>query len=134
MEQFSIDIELDPVKDGINFANEDICEAHAVVLGTNGKLRQISMKEAEHILDGMSKCGKAMQLGNTDYAAIFNRDKVFEADGQEYLVGSVLVFICDGESLKPVPDDEIDDLIETAAGQTDTLRSGDMSFSALRVY
>ena len=53
MEQITIDIQLDPIKDGIKVPETDVSrpDAHAVILGTNGKIRQISMKEAEHILD-----------------------------------------------------------------------------------
>ena len=53
MEQITIDIQLDPMKDGIKVPETDVSrpDAHAVILGTNGKIRQISMKEAETILD-----------------------------------------------------------------------------------
>ena len=53
MEQITIDIQLDPIKDGIKVPETDVSrpDAHAVILGTNGKIRQISMKEAETILD-----------------------------------------------------------------------------------
>ena len=135
MEQITIDIQLDPVKDGIRFPETDIYrpDAHAVILGTNGKIRQISMKEAERILGELSEYGSGFSFGNDEYIAVFNADKMFDADGEYYLVGSVLVFKKDGNYLKPIPDNEIGDLLEAAMGRIDTLQSGETSFSAMRV-
>ena len=64
MEQITIDIQLDPIKDGIKVPETDVSrpDAHAVILGTNGKIRQISMKEAETILDQMATCGQGLTL------------------------------------------------------------------------
>ena len=64
MEQITIDIQLDPMKDGIKVPETDLSrpDAHAVILGTNGKIRQISMKEAETILDQMATCGLELIL------------------------------------------------------------------------
>lgn len=41
MEQITIDIQLDPMKDGIKVPETDVSrpDAHAVILGTNGKIR-----------------------------------------------------------------------------------------------
>ena len=76
MEQITIDIQLDPVKDGIKVPETDLSrpDAHAVILGTNGKIRQISMKEAETILDQMATCGAGTHLGQSDYIAVYNKD------------------------------------------------------------
>ena len=40
MEQITIDIQLDPIKDGIKVPETDLSrpDAHAVILGTNGKI------------------------------------------------------------------------------------------------
>ncbi|SFG20994.1 hypothetical protein SAMN04487761_1087 [Lachnospiraceae bacterium C7] len=135
MEQITIDIQLDPIKDGIKLPKADISrpEEHAVILGTNGKIRQISMKEARHILDQMADCGAGFIFGKSDYIAIYNQDKIFVADEEEYLVGSVLVFLRAGDVLKAIPDDEIENLLEIAMAQVDTLKAGDVCFSAMRV-
>lgn len=135
MEQITIDIQLDPMKDGIKVPETDVSrpDAHAVILGTNGKIRQISMKEAETILDQMATCGAGIHLGQSDYIAVYNKDKLFKAEGEEYLVGSVLIFQRSGNVLKAIPDDEIGDLLEAAMAQMDTLKAGDACFSAMRV-
>lgn len=116
MEQITIDIQLDPIKDGIKVPEQDVSrpDAHAVILGTNGKMRQISMKEAENILDQMTNSGAGTNLGKSDYIAFYNKDKLFKADGEDYLVGSVLIFQRSGNVLKAIPDDEIGDLLEVA--------------------
>ena len=95
MEQITIDIQLDPMKDGIKVPETDVSrpDAHAVILGTNGKIRQISMKEARHILDQMADCGAGFIFGKSDYIAIYNQDKIFVADEEEYLVGLSLIHI-----------------------------------------
>ena len=135
MEQITIDIQLDPLKDGIKVPQTEASrtDAHTVILGTNGKIRQISMKEAEHILDQMENCGAGVDLGESDYIAVYNKDRVFKAEGEDYLVGSVLVFKRIGNFLKAIPDDEIGDLMEIAMAQIDTLKAGETSFSAMRV-
>ena len=135
MEQITIDIQLDPIKDGIKVPEQDVSrpDAHAVILGTNGKMRQISMKEAENILDQMTNSGAGTNLGKSDYIAFYNKDKLFKADGEDYPVGSVLIFQRSGNVLKAIPDDEIGDLLEVAMAQMDTLKAGDACFSALRV-
>ncbi|SFR80672.1 hypothetical protein [[Clostridium] aminophilum] len=135
MEQITIDIQLDPLKDGIKVPQTEVSrtDAHAVILGTNGKIRQISMKEAEHILDQMENCGAGVDLGESDYIAVYNKDRVFKAEGEDYLVGSVLVFKRIGNFLKAIPDDEIGDLMEIAMAQIDMLKAGETSFSAMRV-
>ena len=135
MEQITIDIQLDPLKDGIKVPQTEASrtDAHAVILGTNGKIRQISMKEAEHILDQMENCGAGVDLGESDYIAVYNKDRVLKAEGEDYLVGSVLVFKRIGNFLKAIPDDEIGDLMEIAMAQIDTLKAGETSFSAMRV-
>ena len=135
MEKIAIDIQLDPLKDGIKVPQTEVSrpDAHAVILGTNGKIRQISMKEAEHILDQMAKCGAGANLGKSDYIAVYNKDRIFKVEGEDYLVGSVLVFQRAGNVLKAIPDDEIGDLMEVAMAQIDTLKAGETSFSAMRV-
>ena len=131
MEQITIDIQLDPMKDGIKVPETDLSrpDAHAVILGTNGKIRQISMKEAETILDQMATCGAGTHLGKSDYIAVYNKDKLFKAEGEEYLVGSVLIFQRAGNVLKAIPDDEIGDLLEVAMAQMDTLKAGEDHYS-----
>lgn len=135
MDQITIDIQLNPITDGIKVPEADVSrpDAHAVILGTNGKIRQISMKEAEHMLDQMADCGAGANLGKSDYIAVYNKDKLFKAEGEDYLVGSVLVFQRAGNVLKAIPDDEIGDLLEVAMAQMDTLKAGEACFSALRV-
>ena len=102
MEQITIDIQLDPMKDGIKVQ--------------------------------MATCGAGTHLGKSDYIAVYNKDKLFKAEGEEYLVGSVLIFQRAGNVLKAIPDDEIGDLLEVAMAQMDTLKAGDACFSAMRVY
>ena len=46
MEQITIDIQLDPIKNGIKVPKIGRPDTYAVIIGTNGKIRQISMKEA----------------------------------------------------------------------------------------
>lgn len=135
MEQITIDIQLDPMKDGIKVPETDVSrpDAHAVILGTNGKIRQISMKEAETILDQMATCGAGTHLGQSDYIAVYNKYKLFKAEGEEYLVGSALIFQRARNVLKAIPDDEIGDLLEVAMAQMDTLKAGDSCFSEMHV-
>ena len=135
MDQITIDIQLNPITDGIKVPETEVSrpDAHAVILGTNGKIRQISMKEAEHMLDQMANCGAGANLGKSDYIAVYNKDKLFKAEGEDYLVGSVLIFQRAGNVLKAIPDNEIGDLLDVVMAQMDTLKAGDACFSALRV-
>ncbi|SCY10941.1 hypothetical protein [Butyrivibrio sp. INlla14] len=137
MKELCISIELDPVKDGISFGSAEVTrpDAHAVIIGTNGQVKQISMSEAVGVINALDKCGSAFTLGSSDYSVIYNKTKVFMADLQDYLVGSVLIMHYDPDngSLSPVYDMEIGELMELFEAQLDTLRSGDVSFAALRI-
>ena len=123
MDQITIDIQLNPITDGIKVPETEVSrpDAHAV------------MKEAEHMLDQMANCGAGANLGKSDYIAVYNKDKLFKAEGEDYLVGSVLIFQRAGNVLKAIPDNEIGDLLDVVMAQMDTLKAGDACFSALRV-
>lgn len=83
MEQITIDIQLDPIKNGIKVPKIGRPDTYAVIIGTNGKIRQISMKEAQSILDQVTICGAGTHLGKHDYIAFYNKDKLFKAEGEE---------------------------------------------------
>ena len=91
MEQITIDIQLDPMKDGIKVPETDVSrpDAHAVILGTNGKIRQISMKEAETILDQMATCEADGTWNSEEYT--------YYADG----------YVTDSQGLPVSPEDVI---------------------------
>jgi PHD/YefM family antitoxin component YafN of YafNO toxin-antitoxin module len=126
---------LSPLKDGIVSQKEDIDQMsrHAVLIGTNGRYRLLSMKEAENILESMKDCSATMFLNDGNYALIYNTEKTFYVDGTRFLAGSFLVLKMEGQRMVPISDREIGRLFVILAGRMEELRAGGEVFDALEI-
>ncbi|MDY6333450.1 MAG: hypothetical protein SPL56_01465 [Lachnospiraceae bacterium] len=126
---------LNPLKDGIISQKEDIDQVsrHAVLVGTNGRYRLLSMKEVENILESMKGCSATMFLDDGNYALIYNTEKTFYVDGSRFLAGSFLVLKMEGQRMFPISDREIGRLFMILAGRMEELRSGEEVFDALEI-
>ena len=128
-----VNIRLDPARDGlVKPAPEMKCSSrYALVVGTDGQSRVVSMKEAKQIIRDIGFLGRGVQLGTGDYLMIFNEGKCFTVDDGTFLVGSVLVVKLVGVQFLPLKSWEIDEVLELMAGQMVELRAGDISISAI---
>ena len=57
MKDIHFETNLDPLKDGMVSTREDLdrLSRHAVIIGTNGRYRKVSMKEAGSIMESMQE-------------------------------------------------------------------------------
>ena len=137
MNEAKIEIKLNPMTDGIV---QTICtdkakrqDRHALVIATNGDMKQISLQEATKILDGLKDCSGSIIIGDSDYIVIFNDDKAFDTQEGRYFVGSMLVMRIDGDRLVPLTEEEIQTVKKLLDEHMADMVSGDLSFSALEL-
>jgi len=102
MDKIKINMNLDPVKDGIEgienfkeadeykFFTEKKNKPEAVVISTNGQYKTIDKKEMMEIIFSLEGHMDSVQIGA--YGFFFNAEKTFEIEDDTYFVGSILVF------------------------------------------
>lgn len=87
-----IKIDLDPVNDGIvskgkNAQDDGAC----LVIATNGDYKMIDANEAKNILDALGDDVKLYPFYKSTCVMAYNRRKVINIAGNEFLIGSVLI-------------------------------------------
>lgn len=136
MSDVRIRINLDPLHDGIEYAGTecsiDRTDKQAVVIGTNGKYRQISLKEARAIMAALDHCSASMILDD-DYIAVYNSNKTFSMEGADYYAGSMLVLRMAGSRMMPLSEEELKEVMELMKERTAEFRSGAEYFSAIEL-
>ena len=135
MRDIHFESNLDPLKDGMVSVREDLdrLSRHAVVIGTNGRYRKVSMKEAGSIIESMQGCSATMLVGEENFAVVYNVEKTFQMDGNIFLVGSFLVMKMEGQRMFPLSDRDLGKLFVILAGRMEEFRNGDEVFDALRI-
>lgn len=87
-----VNINLDPVNDGIEMENEkeNTLAESALLIATDGQKRTVGFPEAMSILKRMNNI-RAERLGNTDYVALYNGDRIVNFGKGKFFIGSVLI-------------------------------------------
>ena len=85
-------INLDPVNDGVELKSEkeNTLAESALIIATDGQKRTVGFTEAMSILEKIKNI-KAERLGNTDYIALYNGDKIVNFGNGRFFIGSVLI-------------------------------------------
>ena len=137
MNEVKIEINLNPLTDGIV---QTICidkaerqDQRALVIATNGDMKQISLQEAMKILDGLKDCSGSIIIGDSDYIVIFNDDKAFDTQEGRYFVGSMLIMRIDGDRLVPLAEEEIQTARGLLSERMREMTADDLRFSALEL-
>ncbi|MBP7348873.1 MAG: hypothetical protein KA965_09345 [Butyrivibrio sp.] len=137
MNDVKIEIKLNPLTDGIV---QTICidkaerqDQRALVIATNGDMKQISLQEAMKILDGLKDCSGSIIIGDSDYIVIFNDDKAFDTQEGRYFVGSMLIMRIDGDRLVPLAEEEIQTARGLLSERMREMTADDLRFSALEL-
>ena len=137
MNDVKIEIKLNPLTDGIV---QTICidkaerqDQRALVIATNGDMKQISLQEAMKILDGLKDCSGSIIIGDSDYIFIFNDDKAFDTQEGRYFVGSMLIMRIDGDRLVPLAEEEIQTARGLLSERMREMTADDLRFSALEL-
>lgn len=135
MDDVEIRINLNPAEDGIKFEHKSALERtdkQMAIIGTNGKHRGVSRKEAMKVITLMTRC-ESMLLGG-DYVAFYNKNSSFYLEGSTYYVGSMLVMkMQESNGMQPLSKEELQEVLELIRGRTADLRAGSVSFSAFEL-
>lgn len=78
METLDIKIALDPVNDGAVLKETKLKrkDEGALIIATNGESRIVDAYEAQEILDKLNDIGHGEYMGDSDYIAMMNGDKI----------------------------------------------------------
>ncbi len=93
MDLIEVNIDLDPVKDGMVGIEKpvNISDQLALIAGTNGNTRVVDKEEALSIIGRLGESCEFTTLGNTGLAVIYNRDRVMRVNDRKYLIGSAII-------------------------------------------
>ena len=136
MKEIDIRIQLNPLTDGVVMTKiEDMGreDKHALIIGTNGKYRLVSLQEAKEILYSLKDESASFILGSSDYLVIYNADKAVSINEADYLVGSMLVMRMQEEKLCMMSNEEIAQVQDLIDNRMETMVSDGQTFSALEL-
>ena len=81
--------------------------------GWNGESRIVDVHEAQEILNKLNEVGHGEYMGNSDFLAMMNANKIINLSGGKCFIGSVIIMKYDGRGLAMLVGDEF----ERAAAQ-----------------
>ena len=135
MQEIKVTIALDPVNDGAEITEIKIKrkDEGALIIGTNGETRIADACEAQRILDMLSEVGHGEYLGNTDYIAIFNGNRIINFGTGKCFVGSALIMKYSDGGLSLLVGDEFKEAAAEFESRLITLVGDGQEFSALEI-
>ena len=136
MKEIDIIIQLNPLTDGVVMTKKEDMgreDKHALIIGTNGKYRLVSLQEAKEILYSLKDESASFILGSSDYIVIYNAGKAVSINEADYLVGSMLVMRMQEDKLCMMSNEEIAQVQELIGNRMETMISDDQTFSALEL-
>ena len=136
METIEVNISLDPVNDGVVCRRTDVRrkEKGALIIATSGEYRIADEDEAQELLDKLSEKGVGEYIGNTDYLAVLNKDKIISVGYEKYFVGTAVIVKYDGKSSPSMlSDDEFDEAAKQFVSRLITLVGDGQEFSAYEI-
>lgn len=135
METMEIRISLDPVNDGavINKTKLKRKDEGALIIATNGESRIVDAYEAQEIMDKLNDIGHGEYMGDSDYIAMMNGDKIIDFGTGKCFVGSVLIMKFDGRALSMLVGDEFEQAAAEFRSRLITLVCEGQEFSALEL-
>ena len=110
MKNIEINIQLDPVEDGISWIPKKVKQEgkYALVIGTNGKYRLIDENEAVDILERFEGGCDSDYMGHTGFIVICNRKKIIRTGDSRFIAGSVLIVKAGKHGTDLLTEEEID--------------------------
>lgn len=98
METLDIKIALDPVNDGAVLKETKLKrkDEGALIIATNGESRIVDAYEAQEILNKLNDIGHGEYMGDSDYIAMMNGDKIINFGTGKCFIGSVIIMKFDG--------------------------------------
>lgn len=110
MDTLDIKIELDPLNDGAVLKELKIKrkDEGALIIATNGESRIVDVHEAQEILNKLNEVGHGEYMGNSDFLAMMNANKIINLSGGKCFIGSVIIMKYDGRGLAMLVGDEFE--------------------------
>ena len=135
METLDIKIALDPVNDGAVLKETKLKrkDEGALIIATNGESRIVDAYEAQEILNKLNDIGHGEYMGDSDYIAMMNGDKIINIGTGKCFVGSVIIMKFDGRSLSMLVCDEFEKAAAEFKSRLITLVCDGQEFSALEL-
>ena len=135
MKTLNVTIELDPVNDGAVFAENRFKkkEEGALIIGTNGESRTADANEANSILEKLSAVGHGEYLGNSNYIAMFNGDKIINFGTGKCFIGSAIILKYANEKLSLLSGDDFQEAAKEFESRLITIIGDGQEFSALEL-
>lgn len=132
MDTLDINIALDPINDGAVIKETRLKrkDEGALIIATNGESRIVDAYEAQEILDKLNEIGHGEYMGNSDYIAMMNGDKIINFGTGKCFVGSAIVMKFDGRTLSMLVGDEFEKAAAEFRSRLITLVCEGQEFSA----
>ena len=132
MDTMEINIALDPINDGAVIKETRLKrkDEGALIIATNGESRIVDAYEAQEILDQLNEIGHGEYMGNSDYIAMMNGDKIINFGTGKCFVGSAIVMKFDGRTLSMLVGDEFEKAAAEFRSRLITLVCEGQEFSA----
>lgn len=132
MDTLEISIALDPINDGAVIKETKLKrkDEGALIIATNGESRIVDAYEAQEILDKLNEIGHGEYMGNSDYIAMMNGDKIINFGTGKCFVGSAIVMKFDGRTLSMLVGDEFEKAAAEFRSRLITLVCEGQEFSA----
>lgn len=132
MDTMEINIALDPINDGAVMKETRLKrkDEGALIIATNGESRIVDAYEAQEILDQLNEIGHGEYMGNSDYIAMMNGDKIINFGTGKCFVGSAIVMKFDGRTLSMLVGDEFEKAAAEFRSRLITLVCEGQEFSA----
>lgn len=132
MDTLDINIALDPINDGAVIKETRLKrkDEGALIIATNGEFRIVDAYEAQEILDKLNEIGHGEYMGNSDYIAMMNGDKIINFGTGKCFVGSAIVMKFDGRTLSMLVGDEFEKAATEFRSRLITLVCEGQEFSA----
>lgn len=93
MKSYEINISLDPINDGMNYVTDEISQRGegSLIIATNGDSRIADLTETTMLAIELIPFCEFEKLGNSDYIAVLNRNKIINYGTGKCFVGTALV-------------------------------------------
>ncbi len=135
MKKIEVMIALDPVNDGAEIKEIKLMrkDEGALIIGTNGESRTADAFETNSILDRLNEVGHGEYLGNSNYIAMFNGNKIINFGTGKCFIGSAIILKYEHEKLSLLVGEDFEEAAKEFKSRLITIVGDGQEFSALEL-
>jgi len=135
VKKIEVKIALDPVNDGAEIKEIKLMrkDEGALIIGTNGESRIADAIEANSILDRLNSVGHGEYLGNSNYIAMFNGDRIINFGTGRCFIGSAIILKYEHEKLSLLVGEDFEEASKEFESRLITIVGDEQEFSALEL-